>query len=121
MHAIASVLVALLALVQIQIPAPRGLANDFAGVLRADALARTEAVAQQVRDRSGGEIAIVTLRDIGDRDVGDVALQIGREWRVGASTQVGERTRNAGVVILVVPKETSADGRGKISIQTGQG
>jgi uncharacterized protein len=34
---------------------------------------------------------------------------------------VGDRTRNAGVVILLVPKETSSDGRGRCRIETGQG
>jgi uncharacterized protein len=58
---------------------------------------------------------------LGNRDVGDVALRIGREWKVGAAANIGDRSRNAGVVILVVPKETSSDGRGHISLQTGQG
>src|SRR4051794_824786 len=121
MYAIASALVALLALLQLQIPAPSGLVNDFASVLSAGARARIEGIAQQVRDKSGGELAVVTLPDIGGRDVGDIALQIGREWKVGSNAAVGARARNAGVVVLVVPKETSSDGAGHISIQTGQG
>ena len=74
-----------------------------------------------VRAKSGGEIAVVTLRDLGGRDVGEVALRIGREWKVGAAAKIGDATRNAGVVILVVPKETSSDGNGHVSIETGQG
>jgi uncharacterized protein len=50
-----------------------------------------------------------------------MALRIGREWGVGATADIGDRARNAGVVVLLVPRETSADGRGQISIQTGQG
>jgi uncharacterized protein len=50
-----------------------------------------------------------------------VALQIGRRWGVGAASAIGQRTRNAGVVVLLVPKETSGDGRGKFAIATGQG
>lgn len=103
------------------IPAPRGLVSDFANVMPADQAARVEALAQAVRDRSGGEIAVVTLPDIGDRDPGDVALQIGRQWKVGSAAKIGDRTRNAGTVILVVPRQTSSTGRGRISIQTGQG
>ena len=53
--------------------------------------------------------------------MGDVALRIGREWGVGAKADVGDRARNAGVVVLLVPRETSGDGRGYISIQVGQG
>jgi len=105
----------------IQIPAPKGYVNDFAGVIGAERAAKIERIIADVRAKSGGEIAVVTLADIGDRDVGDVALRIGREWKVGAAAGVGDRTRNAGVVILIVPKETSSDGKGHISIQTGNG
>jgi uncharacterized protein len=110
-----------LVLQAVQVPPPRGLVNDFANVLSADDEARIERIAQDVRDKSGGEIAVVTLPDIGERDPGDVALQIGREWGVGQKAQIGDQRRNAGVVILLVPRETSATGRGRISIQTGQG
>ncbi|MGH7653292.1 MAG: TPM domain-containing protein, partial [Gemmatimonadaceae bacterium] len=84
-------------------------------------VARIEALADEVRAKSGGEIAVVTLADIGGRDGGDIALRIGREWKVGAAAKIGDATRNAGVVILVVPKETSSDGRGQVSVQVGQG
>ncbi|MBK7905374.1 MAG: TPM domain-containing protein [Gemmatimonadetes bacterium] len=104
-----------------QIPAPTGFVNDFAEVLSPDDEARITRLVDAVRAGSQGEIAVVTLRDLAGRDVGDVALRIGREWRVGASANSGDRARNAGVVVLLVPKETSADGRGYISIQTGQG
>ncbi|MHB8837702.1 MAG: TPM domain-containing protein [Gemmatimonadaceae bacterium] len=104
-----------------QIPAPRGYVNDFAGVIGADRAARIERIIADVHAKSGGEIAVVTLSDIGDRPVGDVALQIGRQWKVGAAAEVGDQRRNTGLVILVVPKETSSNGRGQVSIQTGNG
>lgn len=74
-----------------------------------------------VRAGSRGEIAVVTLRDLEGRDVGDVALRIGREWGVGDNAAVGDRARNAGVVVLLVPRETSGDGSGHLSVQVGQG
>ncbi|MBM3908185.1 MAG: TPM domain-containing protein [Gemmatimonadetes bacterium] len=117
----AAFLIAVLAAQDPQIPAPRGYVNDFAGVIGADRAARIERIITDVHAKSGGEIAVVTLRDIGDRPVGDVALQIGRQWKVGAAASVGDRRRNTGLVILVVPKESSSDGRGHISIQTGDG
>lgn len=103
------------------IPAPTGLLNDFANVVSAEQRTRIEAVARQVRERSGGEIAVVTLTDVGAREASDVALQIGREWKVGRNARIGDSTRNAGVVVLLVPKETSSDARGKFAISTGQG
>jgi uncharacterized protein len=103
------------------IPAPRGMVSDFANVIPADQATRIEALATDVRAKSGGEIAVVTLTDIAGRDEGDVALRIGREWKVGAAAKIGDAKRNAGVVILVVPKETSSDGKGHVSIEVGQG
>ena len=104
-----------------QIPAPRGLVNDFANVLSPSAVARMERLAQDVRDKSKGEIAVVTLPDLAGRDPSEVALRIGREWKVGNLAAIGDRSRNAGAVILVVPKETSSDGRGQCRVETGQG
>jgi uncharacterized protein len=103
------------------IPAPRGMVNDFANVIQPDQAARIEALANDVRAKSGGEIAVVTLPDLGGRDVSEIALRIGREWKVGAASKIGDAARNAGVVILLVPKETSGDGKGHVRIETGQG
>jgi uncharacterized protein len=80
-----------------------------------------EQIAQDVRTKSGGEIAVVTMPDIGNRDVQEVSLQIGRQWKVGKIGNPGDPTRNAGAVILLVPKETSKDGRGHCFISTGMG
>ena len=103
------------------IPPPRGLLNDFAGVIVPASAARIERIATDMRARTSGEIAIVTLKDLAGRAPSDVALRIGREWKVGRLANIGDKTRNAGVVILVVPKETSADGQGYCFVETGQG
>ena len=103
------------------IPPPRGLVNDFAGVIPAEVAPRIERIAQDVRDKTKAEMAIVTLADLAGREPADVALRIGREWKVGRLADIGDRSRNAGVVILLVPKETSADGQGHCRIETGQG
>ena len=104
-----------------QIPAPQGLVNDFAGVISAESAARMERIAQDVRDKTKGEMAIVTLGSVGDRAATDVAREIGRQWKVGNLAAIGDRSRNAGVVILLVPKESSADGKGYCRVETGQG
>ena len=106
---------------QIQVPKPVGYVNDFAHVIASDVAARLERIIQDVRQKSGGEIVVVTLPDLKGRASADVAREIGRQWKVGASGGPGDRARNAGVIILLVPKETSADGRGYIRIETGQG
>jgi uncharacterized protein len=103
------------------IPRPSGRVSDFAKVIAAEDEARITQLIEQVLAGSRGEIAVVTLPDLAGREVGDVALAIGREWGVGAAAAVGDRARNAGVVVLLVPRETSQDGSGHISIQVGQG
>lgn len=105
----------------LQIPRPTGRVSDFANVIAAEDEARITQLIEQVLAGSRGEIAVVTLPDLAGREVGDVALAIGREWGVGAAAAVGDRARNAGVVVLLVPRETSQDGSGHISIQVGQG
>lgn len=103
------------------IPKPVGLVNDFAHVIPADAAARIDQIAADVRNKSRGEFTVVTLPDIGQYAASDVALKIGREWKVGKIGNPGDPTRNAGAVILVVPKETNSSGRGACFVLTGNG
>src|SRR5688500_6296367 len=120
---------AVMALQAIQVPpAPRGFSPtaaevvvDAANVLSPDVEATINRIALRLKQRTGGELAVVTISDIGQRDAADVALEIGRRWGVGAQAEPGDRVRNAGVVILIVPKETASDGRGRCRIEVGRG
>lgn len=94
---------------------------DAAGVLQPATVDRLNRLIFAVKARSGGEIVVVTMPDIRGAEAGDVALRIGREWKLGEAADIGDRARNAGVVVLVVPKETASDGRGQVFIATGQG
>src|SRR6184192_535343 len=98
------------------LPPPRGYFNDFAGVLDAASVSHMEAVIAEVRAKSRGEIAVVTLPDIGD-----VALQIGRQWGVGAKGEAGDPAKNVGVVVLLVPQKHHRPGTGQVFIATGRG
>lgn len=109
-------------------PPPRGYSPnaaevvvDAAGVLRPETTERINRLAFDVKQKSGGEMAVVTLPDLGGRSAEEVALAIGREWKLGGVGDIGDRARNAAVVILVVPKETSRDGRGYIRIEVARG
>src|SRR5947209_8529568 len=117
-----SVLVPLLfAIQQIALPPPRGYVNDFAAVLDPASVAHMDAVIREVKDKTRGEIAVVTLSDIGDRDAADVALQIGRQWGVGAKAAAGDPAKNLGVVVLLVPLKNHRAGTGRVFIATGRG
>ncbi len=109
------------ALLQLAVPQPRGYVNDFAGVLDAASVAHMDSVIAEVRDKTRGEIAVVTLSAIGDRAAADVALQIGRQWGVGAKGEAGDRAKNLGVVVLLVPLKNHRTGTGQLFIATGRG
>jgi uncharacterized protein len=108
-------------LFQLQLPAPTGYVNDFANVVDPASRAAMEAVIDQVRAASGGEIVVVTLADLGGRESIDVARDIGRAWKVGAQGAAGEQKRNTGVVLLLVPGVRPGDGKAKLAIATGSG
>jgi uncharacterized protein len=103
------------------LPQPVGYVNDFANVLSAEAEARIDDLARRVNAATRGDMVVVTLPDLQGRPVEEIALRLGREWKVGADAAIGDQARNAGVIILLVPKETSSDGRGHCRIETGQG
>ena len=109
------------ALQGLQLPAPQGYVNDFAHVISPANAATMQRIIDDVRAKSGGEIVVVTLPDLGGRPIEEVGLRIGREWKVGQNAKPGDAARNTGVIILVVPKETSADGAGHVRIETGNG
>jgi len=108
-------------LIQIAVPSPRGFVNDFAGVLDSASARHMEAVIAEVREKTRGEIAVVTLADIGDRAASEVALQIGRQWGVGAQAAAGDRSKNLGVVVLLVPRKNRQPGTGDVFVATGRG
>ncbi len=103
------------------LPAPVGYVNDFAQVLSPEAAARLDDLAKRVNAATRGDMVVVTLPSLNGRPVEEVSLRLGREWKVGAEAAIGDQARNAGVIILLVPKETSDDGRGYCRIETGQG
>lgn len=105
----------------IQPPAPTGRINDFANVLSLESESAMSRIVEDVLAKSGGEIAVVTIADIGPRAASDWGLEIGRQWGVGARGNPGDRARNTGVIVLLVPKETNSSGRGECRIEVGQG
>lgn len=100
---------------------PVGYVNDFASAIDADSRAKMEDLIQRLRPVTGTEIAVVTLPSIGEHDPAAVALAIGRKWKVGAKAEIGDPRRNAGVVLLLVPRRVGDANSGHIRIEVGQG
>lgn len=100
---------------------PTGYVTDVAGIVDEAAEARITDLAERLKATTGAEIATVTLPTIGDRQEADVAREIGRAWGVGARAEVGDQRRNAGIVLLVVPRQDGRPGTGRIRIEVGRG
>jgi uncharacterized protein len=102
-------------------PKPVGYVNDFASLLEPDQRARLDDLLARLRRTTGAEVAVVTLPTIDDQDEAEVALAIGRAWGVGAKAEIGDQRRNAGLVLLVVPRQNHQPGTGHVRIEVGQG
>jgi uncharacterized protein len=98
---------------------PTGYLTDVAGIVDAASARAIADKAERLRNATGAEIAVVTLPTLGDYEPSDVALEIGRAWGVGARADVGDERRNAGLVILLVPRGENR--RGRLFIATGRG
>lgn len=117
-------LLLLLALVQLprdSLPPPRGYVNDFAGVIDPQAAARMEASLREVQQLTHGDIVVVTLSDIGQREASEVALQIGRQWKLGGAGAAGDPSKDLGVVLLLIPLKNHQPGTGQVRIEVGKG
>jgi uncharacterized protein len=94
------------------IPAPQDpprLVNDFAHMMSADQDQQLEATLEQYAQSSSCQITIVTVPTIGDYDISDYAIKLGKAWGVGKSG------RNNGVVIIASLQDR------KLFIATGKG
>ncbi len=100
---------------------PSGFVTDAAGVVDEPSRVRMERAAERLRRRTGAEIAVVTLSSIGAYAPVDVAVAIGRAWGVGARAEAGDPRRNAGLVLLLVPRNPADDNSGHVFISTGRG
>jgi uncharacterized protein len=98
---------------------PDNYLTDVAAVVDDQAAAAINDLASRLRTATGAELAVVTLPTIEDRAPGDVALAIGRAWGVGAKGAIGDSARNAGLVLLLVPR--TSEHRGEIYLATGRG
>ena len=93
--------------------------TDAAGVVDGSSASAINDLAARLRTATGAELAVVTLPTIKDRAPGDVALAIGRAWGVGAQGEAGDSAKNAGIVLLLVPR--TPEHKGEIYLSTGRG
>ena len=68
------------------LPAPTGMVNDFAGVIDEATKTQLEARLRAFKEKTAPpiEIAVVTVRTTGDRDIFDYSLAVARGWKIGS-------------------------------------
>lgn len=83
--------------------------SDPDSLMSASARARADAILKALDDSTTVETAIVVVNDIGNADIYDFALALGRHWGVG------KRDKNNGVVVIFAMDQK------QVRIQTGSG
>ena len=73
---------------------PQGYVNDFAGVLSASAKAQLTALCSEVQQKTGAQIAVVTVKSLDGQAVEDYTIDLATKWGVGPKQSA------SGVMIL---------------------
>ncbi len=97
------------------VPTPASFVADVPHVLSP---ASHELVDSRIRAAQAaqlGDIGAAILPSIGDFAPSDVALAIYRTWRVGRLADIGNKQRDLGILILLVPKELSPTKKESVS------
>lgn len=92
-----------------EFPAPVGHVNDFAGVMKPETVQGLEGTLSALKEKTGAEIAVVTVKTLGNLDVNTYAVRLMKEWGVGS------KELNDGVLLLV------STGERKVRIEVGYG
>lgn len=90
-------------------PKPVGFVNDFAEVIPKNTEDRISAFCQELKQKTGAEIAVVTMPTIGDEDYTDYASRLFEKWGIGGAD------KDNGILLLQV-----VDDR-KFRIEVGYG
>lgn len=88
---------------------PRGFINDFAGVIGQEYEDRMASIAEEVERKTGAELAVVTVQNMGGLDVKDYANRLFEAWKIG------KREQDNGVLLFLAVTER------RVHIETGYG
>jgi uncharacterized protein len=90
-------------------PKPTGYVNDLAGVMDAASRDSIEALARELDEKTGAQMAVVTLPDLGGDEIDPVAVDLYKSWGIGS------KGKDEGVLILDAVKER------RVRIEVGYG
>ena len=95
------------------VPNPAKLVNDYIDVLTPEQEQALEQKLVAYDDSTSNQFVIITIGDIGDYDIADFAVALGRKWGVG-----GKEFDNGLILVVLIP----TDGRKRqVWIATGYG
>lgn len=94
---------------------PHRLVNDLSDVLTPEQEQKMESILEDYSVQTSTDIAVLTVNDLCAYEPGPYAFKVIDTWGIGKAD------KDNGLLILVVPKETSATGRGHCFIATGRG
>lgn len=98
-----------ISLAQPSFPRPRGLVNDFADVIPDSHEQRIAQVAQELLEKTGVPVVVVTMPNIGGAEYNEYANRLYSAWGIG------KKGEDKGVLVFVTIKER------KMRIETGYG
>ncbi|HDQ44606.1 MAG TPA: TPM domain-containing protein, partial [bacterium] len=90
-------------------PRPTNWVSDFAGVIPAEQKAQISAVARELKQKTGAELAVATIRSLGGASIEVFANDLYRAWGVG------EKGKDNGILILLAVEDR------KVWIEVGYG
>jgi uncharacterized protein len=93
----------------LSLPKPEGFVSDLAGIMDAQTKESISAVLSELESKTSCEIAVVTVKTIGNDTIENAAVTLFKEWGIGKKGQ------DNGVLILV-----AVDDR-KVKIEVGYG
>lgn len=91
------------------IPRPYGYVNDFADIISFQKEKELEDLIRRFERATKIEIAVVTLKELGDESIEDVSVKIFEEWGIG------KKGEDNGLLLLIGLKER------KVRIEVGYG
>jgi uncharacterized protein len=90
-------------------PTPTGHVNDFAKIIDTASADSIESLAKELTEKTGAELAVVTLPDLGGEEIEPVATELYSRWGIGSEK------KDDGVLILLALSER------RVRIETGYG
>jgi uncharacterized protein len=91
------------------VPTPRGFVTDTAGALDLATVRRIEALATELRDKTGAELAVLTVETTAPLDDFSYAMRVVDTWRPG------RKREDTGLLVLLAVKDR------KLRVMTGYG